>query len=188
MRCYTLYDSTPCLLREKCTMNIYYVREKLRNCSIYDIELNVAYYARVSTEKVEQQASIKHQEEHFEELIHSNNRWKFAGSYIDDGISGIHADKREEFQKMLRDAKLGKIDMIITKAVSSPGQLEEWAKSGNVDGTWWSVVQSNFQRTYRAEVQREQERRKLSPDLLKIIDTARLGGAENCQIENHGEN
>ena len=118
MRCYTLYDSTPCLLREKCTMNIYYVREKLRNCSIYDIELNVAYYARVSTEKVEQQASIKHQEEHFEELIHSNNRWKFAGSYIDDGISGIHADKREEFQRMLRDAKLGKIDMIITKEIS----------------------------------------------------------------------
>ena len=99
-------------------MNIYYVREKLRNCSIYDIELNVAYYARVSTEKIEQQASIKHQEEHFEELIHSNNRWKFAGSYIDDGISGIHADKREEFQKMLRDAKLGKIDMIITKEIS----------------------------------------------------------------------
>lgn len=99
-------------------MNIYYVREKLRNCSIYDIELNVAYYARVSTEKVEQQASIKHQEEHFEELIHSNNRWNFAGSYIDDGISGMHADKREEFQRMLRDAKLGKIDMIITKEIS----------------------------------------------------------------------
>lgn len=99
-------------------MNIYYVREKLRSCSIYDIELNVAYYARVSTEKVEQQASIKHQEEHFEELIHSNNRWKFAGSYIDDGISGMHADKREEFQRMLKDAKLGKIDMIITKEIS----------------------------------------------------------------------
>lgn len=99
-------------------MNIYYVREKLRSCSIYDIELNVAYYARVSTEKIEQQASIKHQEEHFEELIHSNNRWKFAGSYIDDGISGMHADKREEFQRMLRDAKLGKIDMIITKEIS----------------------------------------------------------------------
>ena len=99
-------------------MNIYYVREKLRSCSIYDIELNVAYYARVSTEKVEQQASIKHQEEHFEELIHSNSKWKFAGSYIDDGISGMHADKREEFQRMLRDAKLGKIDMIITKEIS----------------------------------------------------------------------
>ena len=53
-------------------MNIYYVREKLRTRSIYDINLNVAYYARVSTEKDEQQVSIKHQEEHFDELIHSN--------------------------------------------------------------------------------------------------------------------
>ena len=91
--------------------------------------------------------------------------------------SGYHAE--EEFARLPK---------LIQKAVSSPGQLREWALSENVDGTWLSVVQSNFQRTYRAEVQREQERRKLSSDLLKIIDTARLGGAENCQIENHGEN
>lgn len=91
--------------------------------------------------------------------------------------SGHHAE--EEFARLPK---------LIQKAVSSPGQLREWALSENVDGTWLSVVQSNFQRTYRAEVQREQERRKLSSDLLKIIDTARLGGAENCQIENHGEN
>lgn len=91
--------------------------------------------------------------------------------------SGYHAE--EEFARLPK---------LIQKAVSSPGQLREWALSENVDGTWLSVVQSNFQRAYRAEVQREQERRKLSPDLLKIIDTARLGGAENCQIENHGEN
>ena len=91
--------------------------------------------------------------------------------------SGYHAE--EEFARLPE---------LIQKAVSSPGQLREWALSENVDGTWWSVVQSNFQRTYRAEVQREQERRKLSPDLLKIMDAAKLGGAENCQIENHGEN
>lgn len=84
--------------------------------------------------------------------------------------------------------EFSKLPELVQKAVSSPGQLEEWARAENVDGKWWSVVQSNFQRTYRAEVQREQERKKLSPDLLKIIDTARLGGAENCQIENHGEN
>lgn len=91
--------------------------------------------------------------------------------------SGYHAE--EEFARLPE---------LIQKAVSSPGQLREWALSENVDGTWWSVIQSNFQRTYRAEVQREQERRKLSPDLLKIMDVAKLGGAENCQIENHGEN
>lgn len=86
------------------------------------------------------------------------------------------------------EEEFAKLPEIVQKAVSSPGQLEEWAKSGNVDGKWLSVVQSNFQRTYRAEVQREQERRKLSPDLLKIMDAAKLGGAENCQIENHGKN
>ena len=99
-------------------MNVYYIREKLRSCSIYDVELNVAYYARVSTEKSEQQVSIKHQEEHFDELIKSNPNWKFVGAYIDDGISGIHVEKREEFQKMIKDAQMGKIDMIITKEIS----------------------------------------------------------------------
>lgn len=107
--------------------------------------------------------------------LNETEAWNLVSRAIWNSI--YHAE--EEFSKLPE---------IVQKAVSSPGQLEEWAKSGNVDGTWWSVVQSNFQRTYRAEVQREQERRKLSPDLLKIIDTARLGGAENCQIENHGEN
>lgn len=91
--------------------------------------------------------------------------------------SGYHAE--EEFAKLPE---------LIQKAVSSPGQLREWATSENVDGKWMSVVQSNFQRAYRAEAQKEHERRKLSPDLLKIIDNAKLGGAVNWQIENHGEN
>ena len=86
------------------------------------------------------------------------------------------------------EEEFARLPELIQKAVSSPGQLREWALSENVDGRWLSVVQSNFQRTYRAEVQREQERRKLSPDLLKIMDAARLGGVENCQIENHGKN
>ena len=107
--------------------------------------------------------------------LNETEAWNLVSRAIWNSI--YHAE--EEFSKFSE---------IVQKAVSSPGQLEEWAKSGNVDGKWLSVVQSNFQRTYRAEVQREQERRKLSPDLLKIIDTARLGGAENCQIENHGEN
>lgn len=63
-------------------MNIYYAREQLRSCSIYDLKMNVAYYARVSTEKIEQQVSIKHQEEHFEELIRNNHQWFLAGAIL----------------------------------------------------------------------------------------------------------
>ena len=99
-------------------MNIYYARERLRTGSIFDLKLKVAYYARVSTEKMEQQVSIKHQQEYYEEFIRSNQNWTFSGAYIDDGISGIHAEKREEFQNMIRDAKLGRVDMIITKEIS----------------------------------------------------------------------
>ena len=58
-------------------MNIYYARERLRTGSIFDLKLKVAYYARVSTEKVEQQVSIKHQQEYYEEFIRSNQNWTF---------------------------------------------------------------------------------------------------------------
>lgn len=99
-------------------MNVYFVREKLRTCSIFDLKLKVAYYARVSSDKIEQQGSIQHQQEYFEEFIHSNPNWTFSGAYIDDGISGMHTEKRDNFNRMVLDSKLGKIDMIITKEIS----------------------------------------------------------------------
>ena len=99
-------------------MNIYHIRQLLKTKSIYDLNLRVVYYARVSTDKEEQKNSIKNQKKHFEDLIRSNKNWIFIGGYIDDGISGIHAEKREEFQKMIKDAKLDKFDLIITKEIS----------------------------------------------------------------------
>ena len=99
-------------------MNIYHIRQILRTKSIYDLNLRVVYYARVSTEKEEQKNSIVNQREHFETFIRSNKNWSFCGGYIDDGISGIHAEKREEFQRMLFDAKAGRFDLIITKEIS----------------------------------------------------------------------
>ena len=99
-------------------MNIYNIRQLLRTKSIYDLELKVVYYARVSTDKEEQKNSIVNQRDHFEEFIRSNKKWEYCGGYIDDGISGIHAEKREEFQRMIMDAKNGKFDLIITKEIS----------------------------------------------------------------------
>ena len=78
----------------RCDMNIYHIRQLLKTKSIYDLNLRVVYYARVSTDKEEQKNSIKNQKKHFEDLIRSNKNWIFIGGYIDDGISGIHAEKR----------------------------------------------------------------------------------------------
>ncbi len=80
--------------------------------------LRVAAYCRVSTDDIEQQLSIKLQIDAYTELIKSNPNWKYAGCYVDDGFSGTNTAHRQGFQKLMKDAMDGKIDMIITKAVS----------------------------------------------------------------------
>ena len=62
-----------------------------------------------------------------------------------------------------------KLPPVVRRAVSSPRQLREWAILENVDGKTMTVIQSNFQRAFRVEQQRERERSKLSPDVLKLM-------------------
>ena len=48
----------------------------------------VAAYARVSTDKEEQQTSIVAQKEYYTDYIKSHAGWQFVGVYADEGISG----------------------------------------------------------------------------------------------------
>jgi DNA invertase Pin-like site-specific DNA recombinase len=52
------------------------------------------------------------------EKIKGNPKWKYVGCYVDDGFSGTDTSHRQGFQKLMKDAMDGKIDMIITKVVS----------------------------------------------------------------------
>ena len=76
------------------------------------------------------------------------------------------------------DEEFAKLPPVVQRAVSSPRQLREWATLEDVDGKTLTVIQSNFQRTFRAEQQKERERNKLSPDVLKLMRTL-----NNPQIE-----
>ena len=78
----------------------------------------VAAYCRVSTDSEEQLTPYQNQMRVYTEMIAANKEWEFAGLYADEGISGTRADKRPEFQRMIRDCQNGKIDYIITKSVS----------------------------------------------------------------------
>lgn len=53
------------------------------------------------------------------------------------------------------------------RAVGSAGQLREWALTENLN---FEVIASNFKKTYHTVRQRENELKKLSPDLLKLIN------------------
>lgn len=81
-------------------------------------KLKVAAYARVSNDKEELQTSLNEQIIHYTNLIMENPEWEFAGIYPDLGISGTTLFKRKEFMKMIENAKLGLIDIILVKSIS----------------------------------------------------------------------
>ena len=78
----------------------------------------VAAYARVSTELEEQENSYEAQVEYYTNHIQDNPDWEFVGVYADRGISGTSTKRRESFNRMVEDAKAGKIDIILTKSIS----------------------------------------------------------------------
>lgn len=78
----------------------------------------VAGYARVSTDKDEQQNSYEAQVEYYTDYIKRNPEWEFVEVYTDEGISGTSTKHREGFKRMIADALDGKIDLILTKSVS----------------------------------------------------------------------
>lgn len=100
-------------------MDLYRIREKLRKGgSIYDLPLRVTFYARVSTEVDAQLNSLENQVQYYTEFIKGKQEWTFVPGYIDEGISGTSTKKRDDFNRMIRDAQSGLFDLIITKEIS----------------------------------------------------------------------
>ena len=81
-------------------------------------KLRVAAYGRVSTEEEEQQSSYEAQCSYYTEKIMSNPEWVFAGMFADEGITGTSTKKRDDFNRMIRKCKQGKLDLILTKSIS----------------------------------------------------------------------
>ena len=82
------------------------------------LRLVVVAYARVSTEKEEQEDSFERQVTHYTALIKSKPEWKFGGIYADPGITGTRAEKRPDFLRMIDDCRAGKINKILVKSIS----------------------------------------------------------------------
>lgn len=81
-------------------------------------KLRVCAYCRVSTDMDTQALSYELQVQNYTDYIRGNDEWQFAGIYADRGISGTSLKHRDEFNRMIEDCKAGKIDLIITKAVT----------------------------------------------------------------------
>ena len=99
-------------------MDIHNIRQLLKMRSIYDIQLRVTYYARVSSESDEQLNSLGNQISYYEDLIKRNKNWTFVPGYIDEGLSGISTKKRRNFNRMIKDSAEDMFDLVITKEIS----------------------------------------------------------------------
>ena len=80
--------------------------------------LRVAAYCRVSTDREDQANSLASQKSYFTEYIEQHPDWLLVDIYPDEGISGTTTRRREQFNRMIRDAEAGKLDLILTKEVS----------------------------------------------------------------------
>lgn len=100
-------------------MEVRKIRAEMRmGRSFYDLPPRVTFYARVSTDQDEQINSLENQVQYYTELIQSKPNWRFVPGYVDEGISGGSTKKRDNFNRMIRDAKAGMFDFIITKEIS----------------------------------------------------------------------
>lgn len=78
----------------------------------------VAAYARVSTNNDEQYTSYEAQVNFYKKYIQEKPDWEYTEVYADEGLSGTTTKNRTEFNRMIKDALNGKINLIITKSIS----------------------------------------------------------------------
>ena len=97
------------------------IPQEEENRTIWSRQLRVAAYCRVSTPYEEQQQSLEKQIEYFTQYIKRNPFWRFVAVYADNA-SGLHAKNRPGYQKMLKDCRKGKIDLILVKSLSRFGR------------------------------------------------------------------
>jgi Site-specific recombinases, DNA invertase Pin homologs len=93
--------------------NIRYIPAK----TIENRKLRVAAYCRVSTSGPVQMGSLEIQIEIYTRMIESCPEWIFAGVFYDIG-SGLRRTGRTGLEDLLRKAKRGKVDYILTKSIS----------------------------------------------------------------------
>ncbi len=75
-------------------------------------------YCRVSTDEEEQLTSYNSQIEYYSKMIKTDPELIFVGIYADEGITGTQMKNRDDFLRMIEDAKRGLIDVIIAKSIS----------------------------------------------------------------------
>lgn len=96
-------------------MNVIDITSELQTANS---KIRLAAYCRVSSDSADQLHSFASQIRYYKDYERKNPRYQLVDIYADEGITGTSMVKRDEFNRMIRDCKKGKIDRIIVKSVS----------------------------------------------------------------------
>ena len=80
--------------------------------------IRVGAYCRVSTDSEDQLNSFFAQVKYYNDYIRRNEMMRLVDIYADEGITGTEMQKRDEFKRMLKDAKNRKLDRVLVKSVT----------------------------------------------------------------------
>ena len=80
--------------------------------------IRMAAYVRVSSMSEDQLHSFHAQYDYYYKYITSSEKFVFVDIYADEGLTGTKRDKRDEFNRLIRDCRDGKIDRVIVKSIA----------------------------------------------------------------------
>ena len=84
--------------------------------------IRVAAYVRVSSKSEDQENSFQAQQHHYQSVLSFDPNVELIEIYADEGITGTSVKKREDFLRMLYDARHNKFDRLIVKSVTRFGR------------------------------------------------------------------
>ena len=151
----------------------------------------VCALTRVSTQHEQQTDALVNQNQWIVDEIGRHSDWTFdinTDLYVDEGVSGTSTRNRNEFNEMIRKAKAGEYDLIVTREVCrfmrnaklTLNLVDELEKSGVEvyfvnDGIWSFNKDDYFKLTIMATYA-EQESRKVSERVFSGQAIARANG------------
>lgn len=82
------------------------------------ITTRLAAYIRVSSDSEDQRHSFSAQYRYYSRIAENSTNTMLSEIYADEGITGTCTDKRDEFNRMMSDARKHKFDRVIVKSVT----------------------------------------------------------------------
>lgn len=83
-----------------------------------DALIRLAAYCRVSRDSLDQLHSFAAQIRYYKDYEKKHPQYKLVDIYADEGITGTEIEKRDDFNRLIRDCQKSEIDRIIVKSVS----------------------------------------------------------------------